>query len=74
MQVVLFNDVVDMFENDFIKGKTCFISNGITKQVNNFLNVHDSLELMLFVHSRKNVQKTPMVYPISHLHLEFFSL
>ena len=31
MQVVLFNDMVDMFKNDFIKGKTYFISNGLTK-------------------------------------------
>ena len=29
MQAVLFNDVVDMFENDFIIGKTYFISNGM---------------------------------------------
>ena len=53
MQAILFNDMVDMFKNDFIKGKTYIISNGLAKQVNNnFLNVLDSLEFMLYVHSQ----------------------
>ena len=52
MQAVLFNDMVDMFENDFIRRKTYFISNGLAKQMNNnFLNVHESLELMLYFHN-----------------------
>ena len=52
MQGILFIDMVDMFENDFIKGKTYIIWNGLAKQVNNnFLNVLDSLEFMLYVHS-----------------------
>ena len=65
MQIVLFNDVVDMFENDFIKGKTYFISNGLAKQVNNnFLNVHDSLDLMLSIHSR--VEEAPTDIDVSY--------
>ena len=51
MQVVLFNDLVYIFENDLVKRKMYFIWNGLTKQVNNnFLNVHDFLELMLYFH------------------------
>lgn len=42
-----------MFENEFIKGKTYFISNELVKQVNNnFVNMHDTLEMILFVHTR----------------------
>ena len=54
MQVIFFNDMIDMFENDFIKGKTYIISNGLlAKPVNNnFLNVLDSHEFMLYVHSQ----------------------
>lgn len=44
MQVVLFNDVVDMFKIDSLKGKRYFISNGLAKQVNNFLIMHDYFE------------------------------
>ena len=73
MQVVLFNDVNDMFENDFIKGKTYFISNGLAKQVNNnFLNVHDTLELMLFVHSR--VEEATTNIDMSHSLYNFIEL
>ena len=53
MQTILFNDAIDMFEKEFIKEKTYFISNGLVKQVNaNFLNVHNTLELTLSIHSR----------------------
>ena len=34
MQVVLFNDLVYIFENDLVKRKMYFISNGLAKQVN----------------------------------------
>ena len=57
--------MVDVFQNDFIKGKTYFISNELTKQVNNnFLNVHNSLELMLSVHSR--VEEAPIDIDVSY--------
>ena len=73
MQVVLFNDMVNMFENDFIKGKTYFISNGLVKQVNNnFPNVHDSLELMLYVHIR--VYEAPNNIDISYCLYNFIKL
>ena len=72
-KISLFNDMVDMFENDFIKGKTYFISNGLVKQVNNnFLNVHDSLELMLYIHSR--VDEAPNNIDISYGLYNFITL
>ena len=62
-----------MFNNDFIKKKTYFISTGLEKQVNNnFLNVHDSFELMLSVHSR--VKEAPTNIDISYDLYNFIDL
>lgn len=62
-----------MLENDFIKGKTYFISNRLAKQMNNnFLNVHDSLELMLYVYSR--VKETSTNIDISYGLYNFIEL
>ena len=57
-----------MFENEFIKGKTYFISNELAKQVNdNFLNAHDTIELMLFVHSQ--VEEATTNFDMSHVYV-----
>lgn len=53
IQVVLFSDAVDIFDNKFVKENTYFISNDLVKQVNtNLSNVHDKLELVLSTYTR----------------------
>lgn len=53
IQVVLFSDAVDIFDNKFVKENAYFISNELVKQVNtDFSNVHDKFELVLSTYTR----------------------